>query len=111
MIAQTLRRQFTVYDYARMRETGILTEDDRVELLDGEIFLTNPLGYDRELKLPRYAASNIAEVWIIDVDQHLVEQYVQPLQGQYTQLTKILFGGTIQSKTMPQIHFTTDQLF
>lgn len=44
MTAQTVRRQFTVYDYARMREGGILTEDDRVELLDGEIYLTSPLG-------------------------------------------------------------------
>jgi Uma2 family endonuclease len=168
-----------------MRETGILTEDDRVELLDGEIYLMGPLGplhiaivnrlnkllmgqigddaiisiqnavqlndysepqpdvallsprddfyaqalarpddilllievadtslgYDREQKLPRYAASNIGEVWIIDVDEQLIEQYVQPLQAQYTQLTKILFGSPIQSKTLPQIHFTTNRLF
>jgi hypothetical protein len=44
MTAQTLRRQFTVHDYTRMREIGILTEDDRVELLDGEIYLMSPLG-------------------------------------------------------------------
>ena len=185
MLAQSLRRQFTVHDYARMRETGILAEDDRVELLDGEIYVMIPigplhiaivnrlnkilmpqigddailsiqnavqlndysepqpdlallhpradyydqalagpddiillievadssLGYDRDQKLPRYAASNIAELWIIDVDRQLVEQYFQPLQGQYTQLTKVLLGNAIQSKTMPQIHFMIDQLF
>ncbi len=185
MATPTLRRQFTVRDYARMRETGILTEDDRVELLDGEIYLMSPLGplhiaivnrlnkllmrqvgddailsiqnsvqlndysepqpdvallsprddyydqalarpddilllievadtslgYDRDQKLPRYAASNVAEVWIIDVDQHIVEQYSQPMQGQYTQLNKVLFGNMIQSKTMPHIAFTTEQLF
>jgi Uma2 family endonuclease len=182
---KTLRRQFTVHDYARMREAGILTEDDRVELLDGEIYLMSPLGplhiaivnrlnkllmrqigddaivsiqnavqlndysepqpdiallhprddyydqalarpddilllievadtsldYDRDQKLPRYAVSNIAEVWIVDVEQQVVEQYFQPLQGQYTQLTKILFGNALQSRTLPQIDLSTDQIF
>src|SRR3990167_11336025 len=31
------RRRFSVKDYHRMIEAGILTEDDRVELLEGEI--------------------------------------------------------------------------
>ncbi|NWF81222.1 MAG: Uma2 family endonuclease [Chloroflexi bacterium] len=44
MTAPPARKQFTVEDYARMRETGILTEDDRVELLDGEIYLMSPIG-------------------------------------------------------------------
>jgi Uma2 family endonuclease len=44
MTVQIVRRPFTVSDYARMRETGILKEDDRVELIDGEVRLMSPIG-------------------------------------------------------------------
>ena len=44
MTVQIARRPFTVTDYARMRETGILKEDDRVELIDGEVRLMSPIG-------------------------------------------------------------------
>jgi Uma2 family endonuclease len=36
-------RRFTVAEYHRMGETGILGEDDRVELLDGEIVEMTPI--------------------------------------------------------------------
>jgi Uma2 family endonuclease len=185
MTAVVARRAFTIHDYARMREAGILAEDDRVELLDGEILLMSPIGplhialvnrlnkllihqvgddaivsvqsaiqlddysepqpdvallsprddfyaqtlarpddillvievadsslaYDRDQKLPRYAAAQIPEVWIIDVNQRLIEQYTHPSQGQYTQIIKALYKSTIQSVTVPGISISTDQIF
>lgn len=44
MSLQLLRRSFTVEDYHRMARAGILREDDRVELLEGEILEMAPLG-------------------------------------------------------------------
>jgi Uma2 family endonuclease len=36
--------RFTADEYHRMAQTGILTEEDRVELLDGEIIQVTPIG-------------------------------------------------------------------
>ena len=44
MAVQILRWQFTVADFARMVEAGILAEDDRVELIDGEVRAMSPIG-------------------------------------------------------------------
>ncbi|MFB6262553.1 MAG: Uma2 family endonuclease [Bradymonadaceae bacterium] len=38
------RRQFTADEYHRMAESGVLGEDDRVELLEGEIVEMTPIG-------------------------------------------------------------------
>jgi len=44
MAVQLLRRCFTVDEYHRMAQVGILSEDDRVELIEGEIVETAPIG-------------------------------------------------------------------
>lgn len=38
------RRHFTVTDFHRMGETGVLGEDERVELIEGEIIQMTPIG-------------------------------------------------------------------
>ena len=43
-VADVQRHRFTVEEFARMGEAGIFTEDDRVELIDGEILEMTPIG-------------------------------------------------------------------
>lgn len=44
MSVQFMRKGFTATDYHRMAEAGILKEDDRVELIEGEIIEMSPIG-------------------------------------------------------------------
>ncbi|MCG8352641.1 MAG: Uma2 family endonuclease [Chloroflexales bacterium] len=181
MAVEITRHTFTIHDYARMRESGILTATDRVELIDGEIRNMSPIGphhaavvtkivkfltrlvddeiiispqnpvqlndytepqpdiavlryrddyyahthptaadilivievadttiiYDREEKVPRYAAAGVPEAWVVDLAQQLIEQYLLPAQGHYTRIQKVLLGDTIASPTAPSISLNT----
>ncbi|MBI3980085.1 MAG: Uma2 family endonuclease [Chloroflexi bacterium] len=45
MTVQPTRRRFSVDEYRQMARSGILGEDDRVELIDGEIIEMAPIGH------------------------------------------------------------------
>src|SRR5687767_15164380 len=44
MAVALLKRRFTADEYQRMGQAGILSEDDRVELIGGEILTMSPIG-------------------------------------------------------------------
>ena len=49
MVTELLKRQFSIHDYHQMVVAGILGEDERVELIQGEIVQMSPMS-------PRQAA-------------------------------------------------------
>lgn len=53
MTVQPLRRRFTVHEYHRMGQVGILGEDDRLELLDGQIVEMAPIGGGEQATIDR----------------------------------------------------------
>jgi Uma2 family endonuclease len=55
MTVQVLRRRFTVDEYYRMAEAGILHEDDRIELIEGEIVEMAPIGSNHASYVDRLA--------------------------------------------------------
>ena len=79
MGGQLSTRRFTVEDFHRMGEAGIFSEDDRVELVDGEIVNITPIGSRHAAcvaRLTRLLSSRLgttAIVWIqnpIRLDEH-----------------------------------------
>lgn len=53
MVARVATRKFTVDEFHRMAEAGILNEDDRLELLDGQIVEMAPIGDPHALTVDR----------------------------------------------------------
>lgn len=177
MSVELQRRRFTVRDYYAMADAGILTEDDRVELIEGEIVemaaigshhaacvdrlnrlfvqglgdrvvvrvqnpvrlsdLTEPqpdvtllhprddfyaeghpgpadvdlvvevahttLGYDRDIKLPLYATAGVPEVWIVNVEERVVEVYDEPREGRYRVQHRAAVGQVLHPGRFPSL--------
>jgi Uma2 family endonuclease len=176
-------RRFTVEEYHRMAEAGILHEDERIELIDGEIIRMAPIGgrharyvndlakwfilhlhdradvtiqsplqlsdgsepepdlmllrprsgddrdvlpqpedvllvievadtsliYDRDVKLPRYAAAGIPEVWIWDLERRRVLVNRRPA-GDMSGESTIHEGGTLAPLAFPDVAISIEQI-
>jgi Uma2 family endonuclease len=69
------RRLLTVDEYHRMGEVGILTEDDRVELIEGELVAMAPIGSEH------IAASNsLNRLLVLAVGDHGIVSVGNPVR-------------------------------
>lgn len=184
MSLQVTKRHFNIDEYYRMAEAGILSEDDRVELIEGEIIKMAPIGsrhagcisrlnvlfnrqvgepalvnvqnpvrlsdfsepqsdisllkprddfysnehlipadvgliievsdtsleYDRDIKLPLYAASLILEVWLVNLVKDIVEIYREPRDGMYREVRYTTRGESVSPKYNPNLTISVDAI-
>jgi Uma2 family endonuclease len=82
MAVQVSKRVFNVDEYYRMAEAGILSEDDRVELIEGEIIETSPIGRQHAASVKRITAlfyQHVAQAAVISVqDPVRLSDYSEP---------------------------------
>jgi Uma2 family endonuclease len=185
MVLQLIRHQFTVKQFHQMAESGILSENERVELIRGEMIDMSPIGtrhagcvlflsnflisllrgralinvqnpleldetsepqpdiallkprpdfyrnshpqpedifllievadttvkYDREVKIPLYAEANIPEVWLVDVNQEIIEVYRNSLEGIYQDVQKLTKNQSLSTLAFPDVSIHLSELF
>lgn len=177
LVPRLLKGPFTVDDYYRMAETGVLPPDARVELLDGQVALMSPIGLghascvnrltamlvkavgeratvtvqnpvrldlrsepqpdialveyradgyasrhpgpadvlllievadttldkDHGVKLPLYARSGIPEVWIVNLEDDVIEIYTTPGVDGYQTARTAVRGDTLRPNLLPAL--------
>jgi Uma2 family endonuclease len=63
------------------------------------------LSYDLSRKAAIYAAAGVQEYWVWDVKQHVVHQFAEPSDGQFTFRRLVKLGETLTSLALPSISF------
>lgn len=53
MAAETLKKRFSAGDFHRMVEAGIFGEEERVELIDGDVIQMSPIGHRHRVRVTR----------------------------------------------------------
>jgi len=79
---EIVRRRFTVHDYHRMGEAGILHEDDRVELIEGEIVEMAAIGtrhFTCVNQLNRLLVRGVGDAAIVSVQNPVrLDEHTEP---------------------------------
>jgi Uma2 family endonuclease len=93
------RHRFTVDQYHRMGEAGILAED---VLLVIEVVETT-LRLDRRVKIPLYARAGIREAWVVDLTAARVEVHRQPAARGYRNVQGLTRSASVVPVAFPDL--------
>ncbi len=64
---------------------------------------------DRNIKIPLYAGSEITEVWLVYVNEQVIEIFREPTNNSYQNIQK-LQTGEIFVQAFPNISFAVEQI-
>ena len=68
------------------------------------------LSYDREIKIPRYAAAGIPEAWLVDLVGDAVSVCRRPGSNGYGEIVTVTRGGTLRPLLLPGLAIGVDDI-
>ncbi|MGA9381598.1 MAG: Uma2 family endonuclease, partial [Phormidium sp.] len=66
--------------------------------------------YDREVKIPLYAAAGIIEVWIVSLGEELIEVYRQSLANNYAEIRQFRRGENVSPLSFSDVVLSVDEV-
>lgn len=69
------------------------------------------LDYDRQAKLPLYAAAGIPEAWLVDLGANRIERHTEPGPDGYHLIARFGVGSDMESVILPEIVVSVDTIF
>ncbi|MCL6500075.1 MAG: Uma2 family endonuclease [Firmicutes bacterium] len=69
------------------------------------------LTYDRDVKMPLYAAAGIPELWLVDLTQDRVEVFRDPVDGHYRSVKVLARGDILTPTAFPDLAIPCDEIF
>ncbi|WP_051038199.1 Uma2 family endonuclease [Thalassoporum mexicanum] len=67
--------------------------------------------YDRNVKMPMYAAAGIVEFWLVDVEAQSIEVYRQPDANGYAETQIFKPGQNISLTAFPDVQIPVESVF
>ncbi|MFN9888998.1 MAG: Uma2 family endonuclease [Pseudanabaena sp.] len=68
------------------------------------------IAYDRDVKMPLYAANGVPEMWLFDLNQQTIEGYSQPSASGYKRSQRYEQGDTLSLLAFPEVVFNWEAL-
>jgi Uma2 family endonuclease len=69
------------------------------------------IAYDREVKMPLYAAAGIPEMWLFDVNEQVIFGYSQPAARGYKKMQRYEQDDNFFILAFPDISFSWQEMF
>jgi Uma2 family endonuclease len=68
------------------------------------------LRFDTKIKAPLYAEAGIAEYWVLNIPENVLEVRTEPMNGRYTKLAIFKAGESVSPRAFPGITFRVDEI-
>ena len=117
MAVKLQRRRFTVDEYYAMADAGILHEDDRVELIEGEIVQMAAIGSRHAAcvnRLTRLLVERARDAAVVTVQNpvrlSVVEVHAEPGEGRYAAREVMGRGRVLRPRRLPSAEVSVEGL-